>query len=127
MSFTGHLFGNREELRLVMQESGQAFSSEERAMINRVLDLQSLTVRQAVTQLLSQQLSRRNSCQSGMALCRERKVSRLPIWETRDGRQRIIGLLNLNTLCSSPDWMSIVRFPTACNPLSTLKRISGSK
>ena len=47
--FTGHLFGNREELRLVMQESGQAFSSEERAMINRVLDLQSLTVRQAVT------------------------------------------------------------------------------
>src|SRR2546427_10705383 len=49
--FTGHLFGNREELRLVMQESGQAFSSEERAMINRVLDLQSLTVRQAVTPL----------------------------------------------------------------------------
>src|SRR5436190_18701941 len=29
--FTGHLFGNREELRLVLQESGQAFSSEERA------------------------------------------------------------------------------------------------
>src|SRR5438093_298228 len=49
--FTGHLFGNREELRLVMQESAQAFTSEERAMINRVLDLQSLTVRQAVTPL----------------------------------------------------------------------------
>src|SRR4051794_26391744 len=47
-TFTGHLFGNREELRLVMQESGQAFTSEERAMINRVLDLQSLTVRQAM-------------------------------------------------------------------------------
>ena len=45
--FTGHLFGNREELRLVMQESAQAFTSEERAMINRVLDLQTLTVRQA--------------------------------------------------------------------------------
>src|ERR1051325_5131094 len=50
-TFTGHLFGNREELRLVMQESGQAFSSEERAMINRVLDLQTLTVRQVMKPL----------------------------------------------------------------------------
>ncbi len=49
--YTGHLFGNREELRHLMQESGQAFSSEERAMINRVLDLQSLTVRQAMRPL----------------------------------------------------------------------------
>src|SRR6185369_11729966 len=32
--FTGHLFGNREELRLVMQESAQGFTSEEKAMIN---------------------------------------------------------------------------------------------
>src|SRR5580692_1032075 len=37
--FTGHLFGNREELRQLMQESAQAFTSEERTMINRVLDL----------------------------------------------------------------------------------------
>src|SRR6185436_2647090 len=50
-TFTGHLFGNREELRLVMQESAQGFTSEERAMINRVLDLQSLTVRQAMKPL----------------------------------------------------------------------------
>jgi hypothetical protein len=41
-AFMGHLFGNREELRLAMQESAQVFSSEERAMINRVLDLQTL-------------------------------------------------------------------------------------
>ena len=50
-AFTGHLFGNREELRLVMQESAQAFTSEERTMINRVMDLQSLTVRQIMTPL----------------------------------------------------------------------------
>src|SRR5262245_33711681 len=55
-AFTGHLFGNREELRFVMQESAQAFSTEERAMINRVLDLQSLTVRQ-VTRPLDQTIS----------------------------------------------------------------------
>src|SRR5579859_4747446 len=44
-AFTGHLFGNREELRRVMQDSSQTLSSEERTMINRVLDLQTLTVR----------------------------------------------------------------------------------
>src|ERR1051325_10322085 len=52
-AFTGHLFGNREELRFIMQESAQAFSSEERAMINRVLDLQGVSVRQVARPLES--------------------------------------------------------------------------
>jgi CBS domain containing-hemolysin-like protein len=98
-AFTGHLFGNREELRLVMQESAQAFTSEERAMINRVLDLQSLTVRQAVTPLSSTaMIPAQAPVSQALALCRERKVSRLPVSETRDGQQRIIGLVSLNTL-----------------------------
>src|SRR6266536_1577288 len=50
-TFTGHLFGTREELRQVMQESAEAFTSEERAMINRVLDLQHLSVGQLTTPL----------------------------------------------------------------------------
>ena len=45
-AFTGRPFGNREEMRAVMQESAQAFTTGERAMINRVLDLQTFTVRQ---------------------------------------------------------------------------------
>src|SRR5579883_3183659 len=44
-AFLGHLFGSREEMRLVMQESAQGLTSEERLMINRVLDLQNRTVR----------------------------------------------------------------------------------
>jgi CBS domain containing-hemolysin-like protein len=44
-AFTGSLFGNREELRLLMQESAQTLTSDEQAMINRVLDFQSITVR----------------------------------------------------------------------------------
>ena len=50
-AFTGRLFGNREEMRAVMQESAQALTSDERAMINRVLDLQNFTVRQIATPL----------------------------------------------------------------------------
>ena len=45
-TFTGHLFGSREEMRLVMQESSQGLTSEERVMINRVLDLQNVTIQQ---------------------------------------------------------------------------------
>jgi len=50
--FTGHMFGNRDELRIVMQESGQALSTEERSMINRVLDLQVLSAAAITTPLL---------------------------------------------------------------------------
>jgi putative hemolysin len=105
-TFTGHLFGNREELRLVMQESAQGFTSEERAMINRVLDLQSLTVRQVIKPLEPAATAGiQTPVSEVLALCRDRKVTRLPVWETRDGQRRICGLVSLNTLLfhSKPD------------------------
>ena len=97
--FTGHLFGNREELRLVMQESGQGFSTEERAMINRVLDLQTLTVRQ-VMKPLEQALTITTETPVGeiLGLCRERKLTRMPVWESRDGQRRIVGLVSCDRL-----------------------------
>lgn len=102
--FTGHLFGNREELRLVLQESAQGFTSDERAMINRVLDLQSLTVRQIVTPLDQAATVESNTpLAEALKLCRERRVSRVPVWELRDRQKRIIGLLNINALLFSGD------------------------
>jgi CBS domain containing-hemolysin-like protein len=102
-AFTGHLFGNREELRLVMQESAQAFTSEERTMINRVLDLQTLTVRQAMKPLeQTVTLTAQAPVSAALALCRERKFTRIPVWETREGQQRIVGLVALNTLLYQP-------------------------
>ena len=102
--FTGHLFGNREELRLVMQESGQAFTSEERAMINRVLDLQSLTVRQAMSPLaLAVTVSAQTPVSHVLALCRERKLTRLPVWADGDSQRRILGLINVDPLLFQPD------------------------
>ncbi len=102
-AFTGHLFGNREELRLVMQESAQTFTSEERTMINRVLDLQTLTVRQAMKPLeQAVAITAQTPVSAALALCRERKLTRLPVWESREGGQRIIGLLALNTLLYQP-------------------------
>lgn len=97
--FTGHLFGNREELRLVMQESAQAFTSEERMMINRVLDLQSLTVRQAMKPLTQAvTIGTLSPVSEALSVCRERHFTRLPVWDKSGAGSRIIGLLTLNAL-----------------------------
>lgn len=103
-AFTGRLFGNREEMRAVMQESAQAFTSGERTMINRVLDLQNLTVgriatpmAQTVTVTAQQPLS------EAFAVARVRQLWRLPVRETRDGRLRVAGLLALGPLLFRDD------------------------
>jgi CBS domain containing-hemolysin-like protein len=103
-TFTGHLFGNREELRLVMQESAQAFTSEERAMINRVLDLQSLTVRQAMKPFSATvTITTDTPVSEVLKLSREKQLTRLPVWEERDQRRRIVGVINLNSLLYRSD------------------------
>jgi len=87
-----------------MQESAHALTSEERTMINRVLDLPSLTVRQAVIPLAqTATISAQMSVSQALEMCRDRKVTRLPVWEIRDGQRRIIGLVSLNTLLFQPN------------------------
>ena len=44
-AYTGRLFGSRDELRFVMQEAAPDLTREEKAMINRVLDLPNRRVR----------------------------------------------------------------------------------
>jgi putative hemolysin len=102
--FTGRLFGNREELRLVMQESAQALTSEERAMINRVLDLQNLTVRQIVMPLAQALTVGAGTPMSEViALGRDRHVTRFPVVEGKEGESRVVGLINLGNLIYEPD------------------------
>jgi putative hemolysin len=102
-AFTRHLFGNREELRFIMQESAQAFSKEERTMINRVLDLQTATVRQ-ITRPIDHLISAQAEWPVSRFLeeCRQHHFTRLPVWEQRDGNRRIGGLVSLNSLLFEP-------------------------
>ncbi|HEY0456191.1 MAG TPA: CNNM domain-containing protein, partial [Verrucomicrobiae bacterium] len=94
--FTGHLFGNRDELRIVMQESAQGMTREERAMINRVLDLQNFSVRQVLVPIdRTVSVSNETAIKEVLPLCRETGHSRLPVWRQDGSRKRIIGLLNL--------------------------------
>jgi len=98
-TFTGHLFGNREELRQLMQESAQALTSEERTMINRVLELQNLTVRQFTTPLdQAVTVDAEAPTREVLRLAQEHGRWRFPVWETREGVRRIAGLITLDAL-----------------------------
>jgi putative hemolysin len=103
-AFTGHLFGNREELRFIMQESGGALSSEERAMINRVLDLQSLTVRHIAKPItLAATVTMQTPISEVLVLSRDRHVARMPVWETRDGQRRVAGIISIPAILFQPE------------------------
>src|SRR5688572_7665123 len=101
--FSGHLFGNREELREAMQESGQAFSSEERAMITRVLDLENVTVRQIAKPLAEAvTISGEATVTEAMKIFQASGLTRLPVWQQREGLPRIAGLINAESLIFNP-------------------------
>ena len=98
-AFTGRLFGNREEMRAVMQEAAQALSGDEHAMVNRVLDLQNFTVGQINVPLEKTLAIEANApVRDAIQLARDKNISRLPVWEMRDGQRRIAGLLDVGAL-----------------------------
>jgi CBS domain containing-hemolysin-like protein len=95
-TFTGNLFGSREEMRLFMQESAQGLTSEERMLINRVLDLQNITVRN-VTIPMDQvaTVTMQTPMGEALKLSRERNVYQLPVWRGEGGALRIAGMVSL--------------------------------
>ena len=97
--FKGQLFGNREEMRAVMRESGQALTDDEHTMVNRILDLQNYSVGQ-IAKTLAQivAVDAQTSLRDAIALAQERSLSRLPVWEIRDGQRRVAGLLDIGPL-----------------------------
>lgn len=96
-SFRGRVFANREELRLVMQESTTALTSEERNMINRVLDLQNLNVAQLVVpwqRVIS--VTTDTPLEEALDLCRKHDLTRLPVFHSEEPEQkRVAGIFSL--------------------------------
>lgn len=102
--YKANLFGTRSELRLAMQESSQNLTSEERVMINRVLDLQNVTI-SSITVPLSKVVgvTTQTPVREILDVCRQHNRTRLPVWETKDGGQRVVGLVNLNNFLFAAD------------------------
>ncbi len=98
-TFTGRLFGNREEIRAMMRESGQALTDDEHAMINRILDLQHFTVGQVARPLAEiPTVEAETPLRAALELAQKNSISRLPVWEVREGRRRVAGLLDIRPL-----------------------------
>lgn len=92
--FTGRLFGNREELRLVMQENAQALTPDERRMVSRVMDLQAVTAG-AITVPFSRVVATAagRPLAEVLQLCRQTGYMRVPVRDERTGR--VSGILSL--------------------------------
>lgn len=102
--FTGRIFGTREELRLVMQETARSFTSEERTMINRVLELQHRTVGQISRAMeMAASVTVQTPMNEAIQLSHDRNLTRFPVWQKDDGRRRIVGVLSFKTLLYSDD------------------------
>lgn len=98
------VFGNRDELRAVMVESGAALHPAERTLIGRVFDLQTRTVGQ-----LARSLDRYDTVLATtpvselLARFRAGAQPRLPVWSHAGPDRRIIGVVSLrHVLYSEP-------------------------
>ena len=100
----GHLFGSREELRQMMTESGQGLTVNEREMIDRVLDLQKIPVRDLAVPFEDMPVITTET--SVVDVVRNIAVvpyTRMPVWQENDGRRRIAGVVNLRRLIFLPE------------------------
>ena len=72
-------------------------------MINRVLDLQNLTVSHVLVPMArAATVTTETPVAEALALCRERGLSRLPVWRA-ERQRRIAGLFNLKSLLYRAD------------------------
>ena len=96
---TRRMFGSREELRQVMREASESLTPDERVMIDKVLDLQNIPVRD-----IAKSLENTNKIDTDMTVLEVLTLMegdsqvRIPVWEQTNGDQRIAGLANLRQL-----------------------------
>ena len=100
----GQWFGSREELRVLMQESARGITTEEHQLINRVLDLHNVTVRQVMKPMaMAVTLTMDTPLREATALCREKRLTRFPVWDVVDGIRRVAGVLDISALIYRDD------------------------
>jgi len=102
-AYTGIVFNSRRELRMAMQDSAEGLSTEERAMIARVLELQQTTAHQIT--LPFARLPALTAQMTGvevLKIVRDLPRNHLPIWED-SSRRRIGGILDVRSILYAPE------------------------
>lgn len=101
------LFRNREELKILMDESNYSLSNEERTMISQVLRLNERTLGQVAIPLHSSITASADSTISTVVdLCRNHRIARIPIWKFGGGQRKVIGIVTLKTSLYKEDYDS---------------------
>ncbi|MCU0770879.1 MAG: CNNM domain-containing protein [Verrucomicrobia bacterium] len=113
-ALSGQLFGNREELRVILEESARGFTSDERLLINRVMDLHAVTARQLMKPMqLAVTLNMDTPLSEVFQRVRDQGISRFPVWDVQGKQRRIAGMLDLDQVVYRDDLdpaASIARF-----------------
>ena len=92
------LFRNREGLKKLMEDSDDSLSDEERTMISQVLRLSERTLAQAAIPLnLSVTASADSPISSVIALCKNHRIARVPVWKFGGGQRKVVGIVTLKT------------------------------
>lgn len=101
------LFNNREELRKLMEDLDDGLSDGERTMISQVLRLSERTLSQVAIPLnLSVTASADSPISSVIALCKDHRIARVPIWKFDGGQRKVVGIVTLKTSLYKEDFDS---------------------
>lgn len=97
----GQFFGNREEFRALVQKGENPLSNDERVLIDRVLNLQKLTVQRVATPWESvTKVTESTPANYARELLAERTFSRMPVESDED--RKIVGMVSLKSMLFSP-------------------------
>lgn len=97
----GHVFSSRDEMRWVMQEAAPGLTTEEKMMINRVLDLEKMSVGQIALPLRKVVTVRpRTPIAEVLKVGKETGHTRLPVRD--DERNRTEGIISLRVVLREP-------------------------
>jgi CBS domain containing-hemolysin-like protein len=93
-TFKGHVFSSRHELRLLLEDTSDALTSEERGMIARVFDLHTIAVRQiAIPFARVPTLSANDVLGEALARFRDTPSNIIPVWHADPRQRRVTGFL----------------------------------
>lgn len=96
---TRQFFSNRNEVRDLVLDPSTQLEPTERTLIHRVLDLKYRTVGQIARPLaLADTVDVITPVEEIIRLCREKGHTRLPVWESRQNRARIAGIVSLKNI-----------------------------
>jgi CBS domain containing-hemolysin-like protein len=102
-TYKGHVFSSRQELRLLLEDTSDSLTSEERGMIARVFDLHNIAVRQiAIPFARVPTLKATDRLADALARFRETPSNILPVWSADPRQRRIAGFLESRRVIYEP-------------------------